>query len=673
MKKRIFRFKFFAYFSSAILLVVLGVLGCAQYLEKNENANKSKNLLKAAAPAPVSLNDIYENLNPLYENIAFAKPEVNILRGDNWFLQTPNIWGFNLDDYSTVFCDKKGARPGGGTTPCDPCFNLPTCTTDADCKTASTPAGFPVTCELPDFVSSPSFSNIPITCLNGSTLDTTQKVCMSRAQNILEGFYAAIVSAQSTIDITDLSPGQPILTDQDFRDFSNSAFAPPDAIFYAIKKGLTDLSNTDRAVIVRILGGTYPTVLPSKEVKDFLTLLTSDFNPNNQLTIVVVPHRTCPTQVSFPDTGCGNVYQSTDDTFDFAWNHGKILNVDKAILFAGGQNFYGYDYLLTDKLAKGQAHHFLPVNDALIRYEGPIALGASTFVDTLFKYVRQTPGEDSNFCAIYTANNGISTEDTCSEKWTSIDIQPRSIEPQLGDIDVLSMYTSKLSSLNNKIIDGVHFAQAADISEPARAYAMSHAIKNVKVSQQSLFIQGRSAFHPTGDGSFWPENPGMTNLPNPNITMEAIVSVFDNNLKKEQGINNRTVQIVTTSTPQTDGYGSYVDLNHAFQYMCRSLEARGHSKATAQAELNKNLQLGYFSYKNESTAQGGPAQHNKFWSVDDNIFYFGSHNFYPSSLQQFGVINEGTTVVSEVMTTFWEPLWNNADTSRFNTPTAKCE
>ncbi|WP_375359508.1 hypothetical protein [Candidatus Tisiphia endosymbiont of Neophilaenus lineatus] len=25
--------------------------------------------------------------------------------------------------------------------------------------------------------------------------------------------------------------------------------------------------------------------------------------------------------------------------------------------------------------------------------------------------------------------------------------------------------------------------------------------------------------------------------------------------------------------------------------------------------------------------------HNKFWIVDDKVFYFGSHNFYPTSLQ----------------------------------------
>lgn len=43
--------------------------------------------------------------------------------------------------------------------------------------------------------------------------------------------------------------------------------------------------------------------------------------------------------------------------------------------------------------------------------------------------------------------------------------------------------------------------------------------------------------------------------------------------------------------------------------------------------------------------------------VDDKIFYLGSHNFYPSSLQQFGIIIDSSEAVKSLIESYWNPMW----------------
>ena len=83
------------------------------------------------------------------------------------------------------------------------------------------------------------------------------------------------------------------------------------------------------------------------------------------------------------------------------------------------------------------------------------------------------------------------------------------------------------------------------------------------------------------------------------------------------------------------------------------------TKQEADTQLHTLLHLGSIDF-NQSN-DGSIKNHNKFWMVDDHIFYFGSHNIYPSALQQYGVIVDSSEAADKVNNNFWNPMWLNAN------------
>lgn len=623
------------------------IFGCSKYLSKNEEAlteqikTESKISLQGII-VPVNLDSIYNFLKknyPSYEGITYSAPTTNILRENNWLLQTPNIWGFDLSSYNTVF--------GGSNL--DACYNLPTCNTDSDCQGGD--SNFPASCVVPNFVTEET-----IGCPNSGSTPAGQKLCLSNAHKIITNLYNDIINAQSTIDISMLNTGANFLTEQQFAGDPTTqvigASNTPDAFFFTIKQALTVLSNTNREVTIRLLGGSYNGSTATQiDAKSFLTALTANFNPNNKLSIVVAPERSCPT-ITFEGSFCDNPYASSNDMFKGSWNHGKNIVIDQTIVYAGGENLWGGDYLTSN-----------PTNDGYLRIEGPVAKGATIYNDKLFTYLSSilSLGEFANGCIVY-ADNQVYVPDplpTTCHGWETSPNLVTSVTPNAGDLSVSSMYISKL---NGGIVSDSGNTDA-DESEPARVFAISNASQSVKIVQQSLFIKGwtYNGGQPTTDGTIWPANPNSTTAPNPIATMDAIAKVFLNNIQLKRNV---PVSILTTSYSQYDGYGSDVELSYIYKFLCRELiTTYGQSAATAQAQLSQNLKLGYVSYKQEETFNGSPGHHNKFWMVDDHIFYFGSHNFYPSSLQQFGIITDNSNAAAIVNSEFWNNLWSNADTS----------
>lgn len=628
-------------------ICIFGIsFGCAQYLRYQDAPNEG--LLSASSPnpiTPITIVDIYNYLKknfPQYENITYAAPSTNILRANNWLLQTPDIWGFTLEQYNQVYASAN----------LDPCFSLPTCAVDSDCKPSGAPT-FPATCVSPNFL-----TQAVTGCPNNTSDAAGTKLCLSNAHKIITDLYSAIIGAQHSIDISMLNTGDNFLTTQQFdANAQPLGTQSPDAFYFVLKQALTELANTStNAITVRLLGGSYSNSgLALPNTQNFLKNITSNFNAGNKITIVAVPERSCPTLFG----SCDNPYAGVNDIFDASWNHGKNIVIDQNIVFAGGENLWGGDYLSAN-----------PTNDAYFRLEGPVAKGATVYNNSLFTYLSTLYSSENRYtdqCYVY-QNGTIVSQNPCSSNWgKSQNLIQNSPSLSNGDISVSAMYVSKL---NGDILN-----IDADQSEPARVYAISNASQSVKIAQQSLFIKGMkfnpSTFQPLADGTIWPAAPGSV-TPNPIATMNAIATVFNKNIKNK---TNVTVNILTTSFSQYDGYGADVELSYIYNFLCSILtKTFGNSATVAQSQLSSNLKLGYVSYNNGVTSNGTPSHHNKFWMVDDRIFYFGSHNFYPSPLQQFGIITDNTQAASELLTKFWNPLWSNADssTSAFDPSTVKC-
>src|SRR3989338_9070205 len=78
---------------------------------------------------PLSIEQIYNDLSGKYRKyngITYAKPTINSLP-NNWFIQTPNIWGTTLAVYNNSLIPSEG-----DTT--DSQFFVPTCSVSQQCN-----------------------------------------------------------------------------------------------------------------------------------------------------------------------------------------------------------------------------------------------------------------------------------------------------------------------------------------------------------------------------------------------------------------------------------------------------------------------------------------------------------------------------------------------------------
>jgi len=641
---------------TVLFMTFFGVCACTSKIftsKGNESAGivndfilKYNLLVIPKSPTTSGLYQYLKKNYPTFDNITYSAPTMNILRADNWLLQTPNIWGFDLSDYQDIFTRSKHR---------DQCFNLPTCSTDTDCFASK--SNFPVKCIVPNFLATSAASGCP----NNTTTPKGQKLCISNAQKILLDIYDDIIIAQKTVDITMLNSGHPFLTNQKFKN--GQAIGTPDPFFFVLKQAFTDLSHkTTGNITARLLGGSTSTTLGNQNAHEFLQALTSGLSSSNKLTIVTAAERSCPTL--FANNYCHTPYVESNDLFSGSWDHGKIIAVDNNSIIVGGENLWGGDYLGSSA-----------TNDSLFRMEGPITQGANTYVNILFKYLASLyfyDTENVDKCIVYEDGKIQIQKDTCSQRWSNISpgktVTP---VPAPNDLSVPALFVSKLSG--GLDVDPVDQSTTADQSEPARIFAIANAESSVKIAQQGLFQKGYKLDKndkPVLDGTIWPVPVGSIKTANPLGTMQAIARVFDVNINQNR---DATVQILTSSFSHTDGYGSDAQASHTFNFLCELLVTTfKHSKSSAQAQLQKNLQIGYVSYLNGATSGGMPAHHNKFWMVDDNMFYFGSHNFYPSSLQQFGIVTESKAAAKIVNDEFWNKLWSNADFSNFSASTVEC-
>ncbi|WP_425362703.1 phospholipase D-like domain-containing protein [Candidatus Tisiphia endosymbiont of Hybos culiciformis] len=520
---------------------------------------------------PISIDDIYKHLLttfPQYNNITYNKPSTNYFVPNHWLLQTPNIWGTSVEKYN------QGFTPVGDNI-IDKQFFVPTCHAQSDCLGVSI-------CKRAEF-----------------TLDD-RKLCLTNAHDILENIYSTIIKAESSIDIVTLGK----------TSLSTGAFTS------MLRNAITTLGyktiNSPHPIMVRLLYGTYHET-PSMFIKDYLRNITANLPTKNKLVVSVTSVRSCMFR-----SNCGNEDVQHDIVLDFAWNHGKVIVVDKNILITGGENLWGDDYL-----------EARPANDSNLKIFGAVASGATIYANILWDYVRHNPGLDVNRC--YTYKDGAISKKCAHLFKVDTEFNNNSLR-HLNDLNVQAMFVSKLNN-------GVGIGNDADQSELARVFALKNATSSIKISQQAFFMRGLLN-NPLKHKML----PPLDTI-NGNIIQAIAYAIYYNSVD---------TQIITSNLTMTDS--AYVNLQYLYNYILQTIisEYKVDRKA-ATKKLNQHLHLAYMSYNN--IANKHIRNHNKFWMVDDKIFYFGSHNFFPSSLQQFGIIIDSREAAKSLIKSYWNPMW----------------
>lgn len=373
------------------------------------------------------------------------------------------------------------------------------------------------------------------------------------------------------------------------------------AFLDAICRGIAALAEKNREAVVRILIGNYPTKLADTE-----GLLKR---------IAIQAPRVRGSKL--------RIYAAGMMVTVGSWNHAKIVAADSRRVIVGGHNLWNGDYLCA-----------APVNDVSMQIEGPAARFAHGFSNRLWAHVaywnRWAVGIYSNDYHGPSGNIGRS----------ALAHVPLGHYSGSGRVPMLALGRT-----------GIMDWGKGNQSDVAFRLALALAKSSVKVSQQDLLLVV------AGDP----------------LLLRELAHVV---------LRDLPLAIVLTNPGATSGAGGTYSTLAPLDLTIKTVVAAIVTLGTALrieprriAELvQKNLRIApiRFSADPEWPADRAHslcgqervarkiANHAKVWIVDDQLFYVGSQNFYPSDNQEFGYAVHDATAAATLLRDYWNPLWQHS-------------
>jgi phosphatidylserine/phosphatidylglycerophosphate/cardiolipin synthase-like enzyme len=402
-----------------------------------------------------------------------------------------------------------------------------------------------------------------------------------------------------------------------------------DAIVDGLKRGHRD--HPKDIPLVRLLLGVYPPGIADEQA--FITVLT----------------RRVGTWVK--------VQSGSMRTAVYSWNHAKVLDVDGREAIVGGMNYWASDYLNTSH----------PTNDLSMWVKGPAAADVSRFTDLLWKFTCDNRLIPFNGVTVRMYNTGGFPFPDCIK---DIPTDPPRPDPngrtimvvgKLGhgipvpgepgkesppiDRPKLSGNTCNATQAreDNKDVNNKRDYEYRNPGETALRVLIASAKQSIFISQQDL----------------------LSCLPKPAIATEAkfdervVAALAD---KIWLGIPIRIV-LSNAGGDYSNGW-SLKDVAQAFMQMLE--KNKGVSEALARHMLCRDV--GLTTIRNDANAATWQDNtrfynHAKLVAVDDESFYIGSGNLYPSGLQELGMIVDDRTVAAQLKKAYLDPLWENSRTA----------
>jgi phosphatidylserine/phosphatidylglycerophosphate/cardiolipin synthase-like enzyme len=383
----------------------------------------------------------------------------------------------------------------------------------------------------------------------------------------------------------------------------------PDARFLAaLRAGITRIATSGRSVTVRLLVGQYPPA--GVDVEALLGSLISEVRdiPGSRLSVSVAAMRSCT---------------AAEECKSFSWPHAKFIAVDGREAIVGGHNLWSADYLVDN-----------PVHDLSMLVRGPASASASRFADRLWRFVcANLDRKQSVQLATFPAGEGTRCPGALAP--------PEPSRGPAGGQEVLAV---------GRMGAGIttEFANQGDL---ARDLLFASARNTIRISQQDLgFKLGRS-------DTLFAES-----------TIERLLDFIEQ--------RDGHVYIVLSNLGSIGNSGSLYDndvsllelARHLRSVMIKRLDARDRTARYAvrkgpdpiNALLCSRVHLAPFRFGPDPSWPGGKAiaNHAKFWMIDDRLFYIGSDNMYPVNLQEFGYILDDRKAATELLDSYWTPLWH---------------
>jgi phosphatidylserine/phosphatidylglycerophosphate/cardiolipin synthase-like enzyme len=332
-----------------------------------------------------------------------------------------------------------------------------------------------------------------------------------------------------------------------------------------------------------------------------------------------------------------------------SWNHTKVLDVDSKEAIVGGMNYWSSDYLATSH----------PTNDISAWVKGPVSADVTRFTNVLWKFTcdRRLVPFNGITVRMYHTGGCIDNVGTDAPAPDPKGV-PIMVVGKLGyNIDVpghagwesASIDRPKLSGNtcntqqqkdDNKDVNTKRDYEYRNPGETALRALLATAKKSIFISQQDL----------------------LSCLPGRSIASEAEFDerVFATLARK---IHEGIPITIVLSNPGGDYSNGWDPKDVAYVLWSMLEKNEGLDHAAAEKALCQDVGLTTIRNNSKSaTWQDGKRfyNHAKLVAVDDQAFYIGSGNLYPSALQELGMIVEDSTAGAQLKSAYLDPLWENS-------------
>lgn len=416
-----------------------------------------------------------------------------------------------------------------------------------------------------------------------------RKLCTGHSDAIYDEVYRVITSAERVVDVTSL--------------------LPPDGRFEtAIRNAITFLSQSGKAVQVRLLFGCYPFPGGAVDSRQVLTRLTRDLPANSKVQVYVGNYRSSNAPPS--------------------WNHSKIVAADGRLGIVGGHNLWDAHYLGKD-----------PVHDLSMRVRGPAVVAAHLFADAQWRYTCATRS------ALYCATGSV-----CSHHFGSgvIDegcapaLDPKALPSEAaGQSRVISV--GRLA-----YIDPTDMSNQSDLAFSAMIGA---ARTSIRISQQDLGPPSVPILGiPAGK---WPD----AMFGQLGVAMARGVDVYLVLSNKDSVAGG----LSASDASYSNGYSATDVALHIRDYLEKN-PPPGVAAGAVRELLCQRLHVAPLRFSSEDSFPSGVSypNHAKLVMVDDQAFYLGSQNQYDAGLTEYGMVVDDERAAATLLRDYYAPLWRHS-------------
>ncbi len=338
-------------------------------------------------------------------------------------------------------------------------------------------------------------------------------------------------------------------------------------------------------------------------------------------------------------------------------NHEKILDVDGQTAIVGGMNYWPGDYVDTKN----------PVNDLNMEVTGPAAAKVSQFTDLLWKW---TCAHRDRAGVNYYPGQGCIADIPTAPAPVDPNGVPIMVVGHLGEsIDVPGKVNAESAPIPKRFQDGNagcpiprrFYPKVGNINDPndSRSYEYRNPGETalralIATAKHSVFISQQDL---------------LSCIAVPGLRFDAkfderMIAALAGRIKAFGKVRLPVIKIVVSHAPNfLEDYANGFDLKDiAVVLKDQLMKEYGMSAKDARDAICGNVGLTYLSNDGSAKWKDGKNFHNhaKLISVDDKAFYIGSENFYPSKLQELGLIVENPAASKRLKDDYLDPMWANS-------------